>query len=368
MAIIRNADRPALRLVGEGLEPSKQWSPKSAELGNVLSATRAVARIEIEGGVFPWAGTAFVVAPRLALTASYVGDACAASSEVWLNFADNPADEPPRRIRVSAVEKVHPYWRFSYLRLGEDAPCEPLMLAGQDGQGDLTGRKIVAIGYSSFDQRNEEDVQNRIFGKVFDVKRISPGIAEGFDSETHDRAMLRHDASTLGGSGGAPVIDVASGEVLGIHYSGIYKSKNLAVCAWDARGDPQWEHLWTGRRSAETVPPPEPKPPAQTQQFFDYAQLKAIKAWLGEARINDESSLKTIFLGLSPEFMGQVPAADLIIDRLELALDFLNDRRKVWGGHPPLYYVLTNARERRQLDPAALIEMDRYLAQLGSKP
>ena len=368
MAIICKTGRPALRFDPTGdLEPQKLWRKGSARLLRVTDAARAVARIEIEGGVFPWAGTAFVVAPRLALTASYVGDAIATSPVVWLNFANNPADEPSRRIKVAAIERVHPRWRFCYLCLDEDAPAAPLALASQDRYGDVNGCEIVAIGYSSFDQRNEHDVQNAIFDNVFDVKRVSPGKTLGLEHIASTEPSILHDASTLGGSGGAPLIDTATGEVLGLHYSGLYLSKNQAMGAWNARGDPQWERLWTSKRAAETIMPNEAKPPTQTPEIFDYKQLKAIKAWLGQARINDDSSLKMLFMGLSPEFMGQVPAAELIMDRIELALDYLNDRRKIWGGYTPLYYVLTNARERRQFEPDALAQIDTWLTKVSNK-
>lgn len=382
MAIILPSDRPAFVVAGGRLEVGGDQPggkaildgarPDAVEL--LERAAGAVGRVEIEGGVFPWVGTAFLVAPRLAITARYVADGLTTGAKGappptgFLNFADDPRADPPRRVAVAAVEHVHPRWPFCFLVLATDAGVAPLAIAPAPADvAGMTGSAIAVIGYSSFDQRNDTAVQARIFGDRFDVKRASPGRIIGAHQEIKGKPqVLLHDASTLGGSGGAPVVDIASGAVVGIHVSGHYLQGNHAAPAWDTRSDPQWLKLWAEK--ASPVVPPAPAPPAasaRSRRIFSFEELTAITDWLIEARIADDAGLQTLFLGLSPEFMGSVPSAQTIADRLALALDFLNDARLRFGDRPPLYYVLTNARRRRLFEPDAVRAMDGFLLKVG---
>lgn len=371
-ATVLTQRRPALRLVGGRLEvPAGIWPDGSgAAAATIARAAAAVARVEVENGVIPWVGTAFLVAPRLAITARYIGTLPArrggdtGAETTWLNFADDPASGAAR-VAVASVEQVHPWWPFCFLRLASDAPVAPLALAPEVEFDSLADREVAAIGFHSFDQRNDAAVQRSLFGDLFDIKRASPGRIVGVRRDQADGpAMLLHDCSTLGGSGGAPLIDLASGEVLGVHVSGIYLRENRAACAWQARGDPQWEWLWTGstqaaRSLASSPPPTAPLPTSRA--IFDFDEITAINDWLLQARITDEASLQTLFFGLSPEFVGSIPSASTIADRLALALDYLNDSRLRFGERKPLYYVLMNARRRRQFEPFATATMDRFV-------
>lgn len=369
--------RPALRLDNDRLEiPDGVWADSLAAARDRLEkAARATARVEIEQGVIPWVGTAFLIAPRLALTARYVADSVvrrAPGDEAksgWLNFAADPDKDPPQRVQIAAVEQVHPYWGFSFLRLAEDAHPLPLSIAPKPPSFDLLKeRAIVVIGYSSFDSRNDAEVQSRLFSGNFDIKRASPGLIVDTERKTTLDAppMLVHDATTLGGSGGAPLIDLETGEVLGVHLSGKYLDANQAACAWEAGADPQWQRLWSSdgqvAPAQQSVSAPRPK----SRNIFSFDEITAINDWLIEARISDDAALQTLFLGLSPEFMGSVPSASTIAERLALALDYLNDSRLSYGGRPPLYYVLTNARRRRPFDSEAVSAMDRFLEKVRS--
>lgn len=375
MAIILR-DRPAFRFDDTGLQiPGGLWAERPANgISAVTNAARGVGRVELEGGVLPWVGTAFVVAPRLALTAPHVASALAdrtgpqSNGACWINFSSNPDKDISDRIGIEAVELVHPHWRFSFLKLAEDAPADAILeLAPPQDMKTLAGRPIAVIGYSSFDQRNDAKIQNAIFANVFDEKRVSPGlILEADRVEMDDPPMLKHDASTLGGASGAPLIDVATGQVLGVHHSGQYLLGNFAARAWEARRDPQWERIWSGemKRAAPAHGTPRPRP----REIFALEELNAINDWLAQARITDEASLATLFVGLSPEFVGRLPSASNIADRLFLALGYLNDPGLKFGKKPPLYYVLTNARRHRRFEPDGLAEMDRYLEKLKALP
>ena len=134
----------------------------------------------------------------------------------------------------------------------------------------------------------------------------------------------------------------------------------------DARRDPQWERIWSGEMKPAASAPGKPRP--RPRQIFELEELNAINDWLAQARITDEASLATLFVGLSPEFVGRLPSAGNIADQLFLALGYLNDPGLKFGEKPPLYYVLVNARRHRRFEPDALAEMDRYLEKLKALP
>ena len=52
--------------------------------------------------------------------------------------------------------------------------------------------------------------------------------------------MLAHDCTSTGGCGGAPLIDLETGEVLGIHFAGQYLKMNYAVPAAELSTDPRF--------------------------------------------------------------------------------------------------------------------------------
>lgn len=375
MAIIwQDESRPALAfadgrlIVGEG-----PWREQmEGARARIEGAARAVARVEVEHGVMPWVGTAALIAPRLALTAWFVGDALRqraptdAPRIARLNFVNDPAAGAHRAVTVAAVEQVHPYWRFCFLVLAEPSDIPPIAIAERQGvPEELAGREIAVIGFPSFDQRNPDDVQRRIFGNVFDVKRAAPGkITAVSRAQLADPINLVHDASTLGGCSGAPLIDLQSGAMLGLHIGGRYLDANQAACAWDARADPQWERLWS--EPAEPPPAGVAAPSAgKFEPIFSYDDISTLYDLIMLARITDESGLQLLFRGLSPEFLGAIPIGSTIGERLERALDFLNNRRLRYADKPPLFYVLSNAKRRLTFDASANQAIDSYLRKLS---
>ena len=45
------------------------------------------------------------------------------------------------------------------------------------------------------------------------------------------RGELQHDCTTLGGNSGSVLLDLATGEAVGLHFSGVYLRSNYAVPA-----------------------------------------------------------------------------------------------------------------------------------------
>jgi endonuclease G, mitochondrial len=92
------------------------------------------------------------------------------------------------------------------------------------------GSDVVVIGYPAFDDRNNVADQQRIFGDVYEVKRLSPGRIRVVGD-----TGFEHDCTTLGGSSGSVVLDLDTGEAVGLHFGGEYLNANYAVSAAEIR-------------------------------------------------------------------------------------------------------------------------------------
>ena len=87
------------------------------------------------------------------------------------------------------------------------------------------GQHVICVGYPAEDPRNDFFAMLKYFDNIYEVKRLSPGQLTGVEHQS----WIQHDCTTLGGSSGSAVIDLESGEVVGLHFSGSYKKRNLAV-------------------------------------------------------------------------------------------------------------------------------------------
>ena len=113
----------------------------------------------------------------------------------------------------------------AFLRItGQNLPT-PLKLAETDAAKDDI---IALIGYPAFDDRNDREAMAKYFRGLYNVKRYAPGritqaLAPG--------VALQHDCTSLGGNSGSPLIRLADGRVIGLHFSGLYGKFNSAVRA-----------------------------------------------------------------------------------------------------------------------------------------
>ncbi|MBX7173052.1 MAG: DNA/RNA non-specific endonuclease [Pyrinomonadaceae bacterium] len=87
---------------------------------------------------------------------------------------------------------------------------------------------IGVVGYPLQDPRGvtDSEMEKRIFGEVFGVKRYAPG---QIINVPKNHWYFLHDASTLGGNSGSLVQDMESGCAVGIHFSGLLLEANYAV-------------------------------------------------------------------------------------------------------------------------------------------
>lgn len=202
----------------------------------------AVGRIELENhDLYEWNGTAWLVRPHVAVTNAHVARAFAAKqNERWF-YRTNSAG---RRIR-SRIDFREEHERpneehlevvdILYVEEG-DGPDIALLQVQADpsrGNGIVLAKEVNAntevatIGYPKYDSSvRDPDVLVSIFGGIYDVKRLSPGVVTEATSK-----VLKHDCSTLGGNSGSTMISLATGEAVGLHFGGSYKISNFAVPA-----------------------------------------------------------------------------------------------------------------------------------------
>ncbi len=89
------------------------------------------------------------------------------------------------------------------------------------------GKTVVVVGYPHRDpDLADQTLMDDIFGNIYERKRIAPGFVM-----EHLAVDVTHDCTTLRGNSGSPVIDLDTGEVVGLHRAGIFLSRNLAVNA-----------------------------------------------------------------------------------------------------------------------------------------
>ncbi len=279
-AIIEPETRPVLDIVNDSYtEVPWNWEVlgEADVRATIERVIPSIGRVELPNHPStPYGGTAFFVGDGLMMTNRHVAELFTNGLGVdGLTFKPGRASEvdlkqevvksASRIVKVEEVCMIHPYWDCAILRVsGEDAARPPLKLIERE-PNDLKGKAVIIVGYPAMDARGDVALQQRIF-RVFQKKRLQPGNILGYgdiDSYGENVQALTHDISTLGGNSGSAVIDMYTGDVVGLHFAGMQRFANYAVPAWqlalDARvvdagvnfaAQPQpavtapWEHKW----------------------------------------------------------------------------------------------------------------------------
>jgi endonuclease G len=216
----------------------------------------SIGRIDLPNSQqIPYGGTGFVVGDGLLMTNRHVGALFTTglgtrgliytAGDAAVNFGHEvDADPNPgsTTLEVKQVVMIHPHWDMALLRVaGLPANARPLPLATVRPE-ELANRDVVAVGYPARDPRNDASVQDRIFGGKYNVKRFGPGKLRQRDSirSFENKVLaLTHDSSTLGGNSGSAVIDLTTGQVIGLHFAGVYLKSNYAVPTYELARDPR---------------------------------------------------------------------------------------------------------------------------------
>ena len=259
-----------------------------------------IGRVEVPSSpILPYAGTGFVVGRGLIATNRHVAQIFSQGLGLTIRYRpgdaaidfkrqiDAPDDDRAAYLSVRAVEMIHPYWDMALLKV-DGLPTDRMLRLSVKSPEGLLDRNIVVIGYPARDDRNDLALQDRVFGKTYDVKRLQPGVirapsrVQSFENIVN---ALTHDASTLGGNSGSAVIDVDTGDILALHFAGEYLKANYAVpmaeLARDSRVAPllnfegtlpptnDWAPAWRSVEETEVwasvTAPSQPEPPRAVQ-------------------------------------------------------------------------------------------------------
>lgn len=254
-AIILPRKRPVVNIFNNTFaQPPSPWThlSENAAKKNIETAIRAVGRIEVPGHPrLPYIGTGFVVGEGLIMTNRHVAEIAISglgrrgltfrpgfTTQIDFKREINPTDPEP--VQLTSVVMIHPYWDMALLK-ADGLPAEHAMLSlSTEAPEELENHEVAVIGYPAQDIRNDIALQNRIFGGVYDVKRLQPGVLRQrgeIESYGNEVNALTHDCSTLGGNSGSLVVDVETGEIVALHFAGVYLKANYAVPTYELARD-----------------------------------------------------------------------------------------------------------------------------------
>jgi endonuclease G, mitochondrial len=210
----------------------------------ISSLLPLIGRVEVPSSpILPYAGTGFVVGQGLIATNRHVAQLFSQGLGLTIHYRagdaaidfkrqiDAPDDHHTAYLSVRAVEMIHPYWDMALLRV-HDLPTDRMLRLSLKSPEELLDHNVVVIGYPARDERNDVVLQDRIFNRTYNVKRLQPGVIRArakIQSFENTVNALTHDASTLGGNSGSAVIEVDTGEVVALHFAGEYLKANYAV-------------------------------------------------------------------------------------------------------------------------------------------
>ncbi|CAN7594715.1 DNA/RNA non-specific endonuclease [Variovorax paradoxus] len=251
-SIIMRTQRPVLAIRNndavlefEEVEDSKTWKDRLAAARTLLAgAIPAVGRIELTGSKYDWIGTGWLINESVLVTNRHVAEAFAMRKGQGFSFTigmtgrrveaavdfleeiDNDKQLVFKLLRPLFIQQAPgPDVSFFEVDLtsGELSLAKPITLATSVKETV----NAAVIGYPAYDSRIPDvDLMERIYGKKYNKKRLAPGAV----TKVQEKQIL-HDCTTLGGNSGSVVIDLDTGDALGLHFSGTFLTANYAVRA-----------------------------------------------------------------------------------------------------------------------------------------
>jgi endonuclease G len=247
-AIILSIGRPVFNIVGNSfmVAETDEWGLRLNNSRQAIeTALRAVGRIEVENHPgYDWLGTGWVIRPNVVVTNRHVAQEFAIKADNLYKFRNNfmgkkikaridtkeeyqSGNEIQFKIEEVLYIAEHQGFDVAFLRVAPQSD-EGLPLPAPISLSDSipeAGTNVAAIGYPAKDSRNNFEDMEKIFGSVYDVKRLAPGQITGMPEE----GIMSHDCSTLGGNSGSVIIDISTGNAVGLHFAGKYLQGNFAV-------------------------------------------------------------------------------------------------------------------------------------------
>ncbi len=230
-------------------------------------AVRAVGRINLSGADLDWVGTGWLIADNTLVTNRHVANLFVARDGRGFTFnmgrngrvgadidflqeIDSLDALTFRLVRPLHVEDASgPDIAFFEVEVmsGDIRLAAPIALAAKP----RLSNNVATIGYPAYDSRIlEPELMEEIYGKVYNKKRLAPGGV----TKVEDVRLL-HNCTTLGGNSGSAIVDLDTGEALGLHFSGRFLDTNYAVRADVVKR--VLDDVRAGRRTSGFAPRPE---------------------------------------------------------------------------------------------------------------
>jgi V8-like Glu-specific endopeptidase len=177
---------------------------------------------------------------------------------------DDLAPDSSRIFKVKEVLYIEPdngANDIAFLRVDRrtDGTAPPfIQVAANDAADEVP---VCVIGYPARAPKRlipDQELMKKLYQDRFDVKRAAPGFTSGLE-----QGSATHDCTTLGGNSGSVVLDLATGQAVGLHYAGIYEENNFAVRA-SVLTDYIKRKRWNSPPVIETRAPVSPPTPAPT--------------------------------------------------------------------------------------------------------
>jgi len=335
-AVILEFTRPTLLVRNNRFE-----MPESNELKQRLLPAQkriekhlpAVGRIEFRHHPTKrWGGTGWMISERVIATNRHVAEEFAIANkktftflknftgqqiEACIDFREEYVEGTNTTIAGNSFEvgiesisfmetddKKLPDIAFLKLSKSPDLPAPIPILEGKVAEQS----DVVVIGYPARDSRGVESTEaaRRIFGNIYDVKRLSPGRILLIDE---DQWYFTHDATTLGGNSGSVILDVETGYAVGMHFLGLLHEANFAV-----KGQVLLDRLAKQKIQVSVLPAPPQLPPIEDVEFAEEGVPE---------NYADREGYAQNFLGTGADFRVQLPkpVKDLAGDVLKFELD-----------------------------------------------
>ena len=221
---------------------SQIWKQRLLDAGPLLDkAIRAVGRIDLQGARLAWVGTGWLVHESILVTNRHVADefairkgagftfrtgsAAAISASVdflqELDSADTLLFKLVKPLHIEAAPGPDVAFFEVEMTSGAGKLAQRIVLAARPAVSE----NVATIGYPAYDSRIPEPaLMEHIYGRHYDKKRLAPGGVTRVE-----QTRILHNCTTLGGNSGSVVVDLDSGEAVGLHFSGSFLATNYAV-------------------------------------------------------------------------------------------------------------------------------------------
>lgn len=221
------------------------WKDRLLQRESVLNTViPSVGRVEVNNNaVYNWVGTGWMIDSDIIVTNRHVANIFCRNKEGFTFKIGYPSGFQTSKIDFLEEDQRTTQLEFeieSVLWIAENDPKQPdvAFMRVKRTQNNYTlpgfielsdsveeGEVVVTIGYPARDpQIPDQDVVLRIFGNVYDKKRLAPG-----EIVKVSAGELEHDCSTLGGNSGSAVVSLSTGKAVGLHFAGLYLQSNFAV-------------------------------------------------------------------------------------------------------------------------------------------